>query len=315
MGRIRLRAVIRVLYGAIDHLARDDGWAMASHLALSALMAIFPFFIFVAALAGLIGHEDLATIATDRVFSVWPPEIARPIADEIHSVLTVPRGGILTVSILVTIYLASNGVEAVRIALDRAYRCRDPRSTLFRRTQSVFFVLIGAVLSLAVAVFWLLGPLAWDMLERYVKEMAPLRSSFDAWRYGLLPALLAASLMAAHLWLPARQPPVRHVWPGVAMTLVLWWVLTLAFTTYLQNLANYVSTYAGLAGVVAAIFYLYLIGLILLFGAELNAAIAKEAGEALEGEKEVTPPEVTLPMVKRRFPRFRRMRRRSRPGV
>lgn len=312
-----LARVYRVVYDAFDHLARDDGWAMASHLALSGLMAIFPFLIFVAALASFIGHAQLAESVTEMIFQAWPEEIATPIANEVRYVLTAPRrGSILTISVLVTIFLASNGVEAVRIGLNRAYRASEERSILFLRAQSIFFVLIGALLCIAIAVFGLLGPLLWTLAERALPALADYRASYYATRYLLLGLVLGAGLVAAHLWLPARRPPEPRIWPGILATLVLWWVATAVFSTYLEDFANYAITYAGLASLVAAIFYLYLMGVILLFGAEFNGALSRELGEEPADAVEVTPPEVTMPKRRKRPKRqWRRRRFRFRRGA
>ncbi len=104
---------------------------MASHVALSALMAVFPFLIFVAALAGFIGEADLADRVAALLFDTWPKEVAEPIANDVQNVLPQPHSGLLTVSVAITIYLASNGVEAVRTALNRAYRVSESRSFFF----------------------------------------------------------------------------------------------------------------------------------------------------------------------------------------
>src|SRR5260221_12431838 len=119
-----------VLGDAFGHFNDDDGWAMASHVALSALMAVFPFLIFVAALAGVIGDAGLADRVADLLFATWPKEVATPIAAEVHRVLLIPRGGPVTISIVVTVYLASNGEEAIRTALNRAYRVAETRALL-----------------------------------------------------------------------------------------------------------------------------------------------------------------------------------------
>src|SRR6476646_10103020 len=97
-----------VLGDAFGHFNDDDGWAMASHVALSALMAVFPFLIFVAALAAVVGDAGLADRVADLLFATWPKEVATPIAAEVHRVLSIPRGSsLLTASILITVYLAS----------------------------------------------------------------------------------------------------------------------------------------------------------------------------------------------------------------
>jgi membrane protein len=271
----RLRRAWIVLFDALSHFNDDDGWAMASHVALSTLMAVFPFLIFVAALAGFIGNTDLAQIVADRLFAVWPAEVAAPIAEEVHRVLSVSRGGLLTVSVLITIYLASNGVEAVRTALNRAYRVTENRNFVWRRLQSVFFVLIGAVASLALGFLGVLGPLIFAKLSEWVPPLAPFQTSFTYTGYVITSLFLAVVLISGHLWLPASRPPALRLWPGIVSTLVLWLVGATAFGLYLGRFANYVATYAGLASVVTAIFFLYLVAAVMIFGAEFNAALGR----------------------------------------
>jgi membrane protein len=282
---MEIRAIRRtydVLVTALGRMYQDDGWAMASHLALSALMALFPFLIFVAAVAGLIGQQQLADQAASLLFEAWPAEVAGPIANEVHNVLTRSHGSIITISVVVTIYLASNGVEAVRAALTRAYGTGPyTRSFIFLRLQSIGFVIIGALACLALALLGVLGPLIWELVQRseFVQRVFPsiadYRGSFEILRYGVTGILLGTALTAAHLWLPSKRRKGLRLWPGILATLVLWWIATAALATYLSTFANYVSTYAGLAGVVTVIFYLYVMALILILGAEVNAALFK----------------------------------------
>ena len=264
-----------VLADGVGHLNDDDGWAMASHVALSALMAVFPFLIFVAALAGFIGEASLAERVANLVFDTWPEDVAKPIVSDVNRVLTQSQGSLLTISILVTIYLASNGVEAVRTALNRAYRVTETRSFFFLRAQSIVFVLVGAVASLTFAFLGVLGPLLFDWVASHVPGLRPFGTTFDILRFVVTGATAAAVLIAAHLWLPAGRPPVTRLWPGILATLTLWLVAAWAFGYYLQRFANYAAYYAGLASVVTAIFFLYLVALIMIFGAEFNAALAR----------------------------------------
>lgn len=270
-----LRKVRLVVGDAFGHFNDDDGWAMSSHVALSALMAVFPFLIFVAALAGFIGRQALADRVADILFATWPEDVAGPISAEVHRVLTVPRGSLLTVSILVTVYLASNGVEAVRTALNRAYRVTENRNFLWRRAQSVFFVVIGAFASLGLAFLGLLGPIFIGRITGIVPALAPLTSAFTVSRFLVTGLVLITVLIAGHLWLPAGRPSALRLWPGIVTTLSLWILAATIFGAYIDRFANYVATYAGLAGVVAALFFLYLVAVAMIFGAEFNAAIAR----------------------------------------
>jgi membrane protein len=135
-----MRFVFSVLYDAFMRFSQDDGWAIASHIALSILTSLFPFLIFVTALAGFFGSKSLA----DEVHEVahillqtWPQQVAAPIAHEIYDVLTQPRSGLLTISVILAIYFSSSGVEAVRIGLNRAYDVRDSRPWWLMRLESI----------------------------------------------------------------------------------------------------------------------------------------------------------------------------------
>ena len=122
-----IRQSFRVLLEAFYRFNRDDGWAIASHIALSILMAMFPFLIVVTALAGFIGSVDLANEVARLIFAAWPKEVAGPLASEIHNVLTTSRGGLLTVGAVFAIYFSSSGVESLRIGLNRAYNAVETR--------------------------------------------------------------------------------------------------------------------------------------------------------------------------------------------
>jgi membrane protein len=265
----------KVVWDAFSHFNYDDGWAMSSHVALSVLMAFFPFIIFVGTVAGSIGNKALADRVAELLFSTWPQDVAGPISLQVHDVLTVPRRGLLTVSVLVTIYLASNGVEAIRTALNRAYRVTETRWFYMRRLQSVFFVIIGAFASLAFAFLLLLGPLALQRITGAVPALAPLLQVLSPASLAITALVLVIVLTSAHLFLPAQRPKALALWPGILLTLVLWTISATIFGAYIERFSNYVSTYAGLAGVVAALFFLYIIAVVMIFGAEFNAAIAR----------------------------------------
>src|SRR4030088_3486734 len=99
----------------------DDGWAIASHIALSTLMALFPFLIVLTSLAGFFGSKELADQAAGLMLQIWPQQVADSLSGEIHDVLTTTRGDALTIGLVLAVYFASNGVESLRVALNRAY--------------------------------------------------------------------------------------------------------------------------------------------------------------------------------------------------
>jgi membrane protein len=155
----RLGRGYRIAREAYSTFNAADGWAIASHIALSALMALFPFLIVVVALAGFFGSRELADEAARILLEAWPEEVAAPLALEIHGVLTSARGDILTIGVAFAIFFASSGVESLRIALNRSYAVIDKRNWLLLRLESIGYVLVGAVALLVFSFLVVLAPL------------------------------------------------------------------------------------------------------------------------------------------------------------
>ncbi len=268
--------LIRLLFDAYLKLNRDDGWAIASHIALSILTSLFPFLIFLTALAGFFGLREEADAATALIFETWPPNVAGPIAGEIHNVLTQPRGGLLTVGAVLAIYFSSSGVEALRIALNRAYDEKDTRAWWLLRLESILYVFLGAASLLAIAFLMVLAPLARALAEKHAPTlMHELEPLYAPVRYGVTTAVVGLAVLAAHKLLPAGRRSLLRVAPGLLLTLFLSLAFGAGFGAYLAAFAgNYVSTYAGLASIMIAIVFLYTLALIFIYGAELNQIVA-----------------------------------------
>ena len=269
---------LRSFQHAYAKFTRDDGWAIASHVALSTLTALFPFLIFLTTLAAFIGREEMALSATHLLFDGWPEQIAHPLSREITAVLTQPHGGLLTVSAVLSIYFSSSGVEAMRVALNRAYDARDHRPWWLLRLEAIVFVIIGAASLLVIAFLLVLAPLVWALVDRYAPEFVHhLELLKPATRYGVSTLVLGVGLIGAHTILPARRPPLPAVAPGILLTLALWLAFGVGFGDYLLHFAdNYIVTYAGLASIMMALVFLYALSAIFIFVAELNQTLRRE---------------------------------------
>jgi membrane protein len=270
-----LRMLYKVVFDALWHFSEDDGWAMASHVALSALLAVFPFLIFGTALAGFLGADQFAETAVHLIFDTWPETIAKPLSDQVVQVLTIPRGGLLTISVLAAAYFASNGVEALRVSLNRAYRVAETRPWYVTRLVSFGFVLGAVVVLAAISALLVAVPVALAFAERFFPLLENFLAIIANWRvYGTV-LFLVVGLMVFHLGLPDGRRRVIDVLPGVLLTLALWLVGALVFAYYIGTFANYAATYAGLASVMIVLVFLYMVSAIFIIGAEFNAALMK----------------------------------------
>ena len=268
--------VIRLAIDAFYLFLADDGWAIASHIALSTLMALFPFLIVVTALAGFFGSKELADQAAQIMLDVWPSEVAGPLSAEINSVLTTVRGGVLTIGVVLAVYFSSSGVESLRIGLNRAYDLEEARPWWLLRMESIGYVMVGALALIALSFLVVLEPLLFRTLLRYTPWLAAFESMLTFARFGVAIVVLVLALVIAHLWLPAGRRRLIEIWPGVIATLVLWLAGRMLFGRYLAQFANnYVTTYAGLASAMIALMFLYWCASIFIYGGELNAVLKR----------------------------------------
>src|SRR5690348_6182195 len=255
----------------------DDGWAIASHIALSTLMALFPFLIVLTSLAGFFGSKELADQAAGLLLQTWPKQVADTLSSQIHDVLTTTRGDILTVGAVLAVYFASNGVEALRVGLNRAYAVVEPRRWYWLRLESIGYTLVAAFTALAMSFLIVLGPLMIEAARRYIPLIVESNEQLlNTLRYGITVTALTAALFILHAWLPAGRRSFLQILPGIVFTLAASLVSGIGFGQYLARFANnYVSMYAGLASVIIALVFLYFTAAIFVFGGELNAAIIK----------------------------------------
>jgi len=273
----QLRYVFHVCLDAFYTFLADDGWAIASHIALSTLMAMFPFLIVLTSLAGFFGSKELADQAADLMLQTWPTQVADALAGEVHDVMTTTRTGVLTIGAVLAVYFASNGVEALRVALNRAYAVIEPRRWYWLRLESIGYTLVAAFTALAMALLIVLGPLIIEAVRRHIPLVIESNEQFlNVARYSITTAALVVALFILHAWLPAGRRGFLQILPGIVFTFVASLVSGIVFGQYLARFANnYVTMYAGLASVIIALVFLYFIAAIFVYGGELNAAIIK----------------------------------------
>jgi membrane protein len=290
----QVRYIFHVSMDAFYTFLADDGWAIASHIALSTLMALFPFLIVLTSLAGFFGSKELADQAAGLMLQIWPQQVADSLSGEIHDVLTTTRGDALTIGVVLAAYFASNGVESLRVALNRAYSVIEPRRWYWLRLESIGYTLIAAFTALAMAFLIVLGPLMLEAARRHIPLIVETNENFlNLSRYGITIAALVVALFILHARLPAGRRGFLQILPGIIFTMVASLLSGIVFGQYLARFANnYVTMYAGLASVIIALVFLYFIAAIFVYGGELNAAIIKSRlphGVSLQAAQSLKP--------------------------
>jgi membrane protein len=280
-----LRVGATVLWRAIVHFIDDGGTVLAGSIAFTSLFALFPFLIFLTTLAGQFGQEEAARRFVDLALEGLPAEVVSAIRPAIDQVVEVRRTGLMTVSILVAVWTASSGLEALRTALNYAYGIQDSRPFWWQRLQSIAFTIVMSIAILVLMIVVVAGPFIWHFLEDLLKVPASWGWLYTGVRYLLAILLLYAVIALLYQWLPNRRLRGYEILPGAAVAVVTWLITASLFSLYLQNLGRFSVTYGSLGGIVVTLMFFYLSAAIFIFGAEVNGAWRRAVADQLRAER------------------------------
>ena len=260
----------------------NDGFIHAGNLAYLSMLAIFPFFILGAAVFSAFGEEAERAATINAVLSAMPPVVGNVIEPVARDAIEARSGWLLWVGGLVGLWTVGSLIETIRDILRRAYGTHAEHAFWKYRLLSSG-VILGAVflLMLSLIAQFLIGT-AQEVIEAYFPQLVDRVSDLRLSR--IVPALgLFGSLYLIFYSLtPSKYRRQRYPkWPGVLLT-TLWWIaVTTLMPAVLRNFFSYDLTYGGLAGVMIALFFFWLVGLGVVIGAELNAALAETPEEEM----------------------------------
>jgi membrane protein len=263
----------------------NDGFIHAGNLAYLAIVALFPFFIVAAAAAHLLGQSQDAQLTVANVLHRLPPDVARTLREPINEVLTARTGPLLWLGALVGLWTAASFVETIRDILRRAYGVKFCSPFWEYRIGSILLIL-GAVMLLMIA---FAASVALSTLHHALVEWFPFAEGLGT-TLGLYRLVPAATLFVTFYALFFALTPARYrkrncrKWPG-ALLITAWWLATVEILpSVLGLLGGYSLTYGSLAGVMISLIFFFVVGLGVVTGAELNAALAESGATALKGE-------------------------------
>ncbi len=263
----------------------NDGFIHAGNLAYLAMLSIFPFFILGAAIFSLFGEEAERAAMINAVLVALPPMVGNVIEPVARDVIEARSGWLLWAGALVALWTVGSLVETIRDILRRAYGTKMTKAFWKYRIFSSG-VIIGAVLLLMLSLLAqvVIGA-AQQVIEAYFPQLVSYISDLRISR--ILPAigLFGSLYMIFYSLTPSHYRHRRYPkWPGVLFT-TLWWILvTSLMPIVLRSFFTYNLTYGSLAGIMVALFFFWLVGLGVVIGAELNAALAETPEEEELGQ-------------------------------
>jgi membrane protein len=253
----------------------NDGFTFAGNFAYLALLAVFSFFIVAAAIAGSIGQTAIGVDFVEAFLRTVPPSVARALHDPIQDAMVARTGPLLWFSAAVGLWTTASLIETIREILHRAYGVTAQRTFWEYRLTSISLIILSVFFAmLALSAQFVVAGIS-EFLGGYFPDLAENTTWFSL--SSALPFLiLFITLYLLFRLLTPRQyrPRAYPKWPGAVFISGWWLLITGLLPLFLKYAANYQLTYGSLAGVMITLIFFYLIGLGMVIGSELNAALA-----------------------------------------
>lgn len=271
----KLKHIGLVFFTAFKRMIDEDGMMAAGHIAFTAFLSLFPFLIFLAALAGFLSTEDDLENIVAMMFKFMPEEVAKAMTPVVSEVISMKPTGLLTFGFIGTLWAASSGVESLRIALNRAYKVDRKRPLWRRRLQSLFFVTLAAFLVFFMSLMVLFGPALLLLAQKIVYFSVLQEIVFNISRYVSALFVLVGAMLILHRFLPHIKQQSKYLLPGVLFTAITFLLGGTLFSAYIVNFGHYNVTYGSLGSIVISLLFFYITANLFIFGAYLNSAIGQ----------------------------------------
>ncbi|WP_156856619.1 YihY/virulence factor BrkB family protein [Oceanobacillus sp. AG] len=270
-----MKNLIPVLKEFYARMEKVDVFGLAAQLAYFFLLSLFPFLLFLFNLIGYFSLDEEVILQT--IVNYAPPQVYDLIESNIESMLQIQSGGLLSVGIIGTLWAASNGVNAVRKALNRAYEIKPKRIFIIYRLLSILLT-IGMFFVVIIA---LLLPVFGKMIGEYFFSWFGFSAEFlqiwETFRWVTSSIIFFIALVALYRLTPNRRVYFRHIVWGALFSTVGFQLVSWAFSFYVGTLGNYSTTYGSLGTVIVLMIWFYLFGMIVLIGGVLNASLHERA--------------------------------------
>ena len=271
----RRHPAVAVPLDALHGLVLHDGFDLAASIAFSALLALFPFLVFLFVLGGLVSGHEALDMLVNFLFRLMPNDVAHTLAPVIVEVVTKPPSGLVPVSLVFALWVAASALDALRLSLNHAYNITEGRWMWQLKLQSIVFVLFGSCFLLVIAFIVVVGPFLWHVVAAVLSLPVANGGLLLLGQYAVGAVLISFGVALIHLMLPMHRLELREVLPGAIATSILWLIAAALFTLYLSRLANYGATYGTLGGVVITLVFFYMSAVIFIYGAEFNASLCR----------------------------------------
>jgi membrane protein len=265
-----------------DKVSEADITGHAAEMAYRFFLAIFPFFIFLAALGGFVASAVDVRNPVDEIMNMigdsLPDDSASVLRTQLEGVIESQNGGLLTIAIVGTIWASSSAFGALMKNFNQIFGVDEDRNLFMRYAIALGLTVLSAGFIVAAFVVFFFGQLYGPQLagEIGLENTTADAISLLRWPAALILVMVA---MAFLYWMaPNTKLPIQWISPGAVFFGIAWLIATFLFGLYVSNFGSYNATYGALGGVVILLIWFYLTAFLLLLGGAINAVLAEEVG-------------------------------------
>lgn len=267
----RKRSFFSFMIYFIVKIKEDDVFALGAQLAYYLVLAFFPLLIFIMTLIGFSSLDSMQVI--EGLNAILPSNVVDLTSSIIIEVVEHQSGSILGVSAVLTVWSASSAFRAVIKGVNKAYNIKENRSFANRAIMAIictFALGFIVMLTLGLLVF---GQVIGDLLIKYVPYENILNKLWGATRYCIVIVIMIMIFAAIYRYTPSKRTEWREALPGAIVTTLGWITVSLIFSFYINNFANYSRIYGSLGAVFVLMTWLYISSIIIILGGEVNSVL------------------------------------------
>lgn len=264
--------IITLSKRTVTYFLENDMLTYAAALAYQALFSIFPFMIVLIAMLGMLDMMQFYDWIRSQTAILLPNEAMAQVERVIDDVQE-PRGGLISIGLIVALWIASGAMRVTINALNVVYKVKEGRPFWKLYPLSILYTLCIAVMLIGAAVLMVLGP---QVMEWMAEQIGIKQVVVTVWTWLRLPVALVlfmAAIAFVYYIAPDVEQRIRFITPGSVLSVVVWILTSLGFGFYIKNFADYSAVYGSIGAVIVLMMYFYISAAVLLFGAELNAVI------------------------------------------
>jgi membrane protein len=258
-------------------VVEDDAFGRAAQLAYYFTLAFFPMLIFVLSLMTFVPGADNLVLGWLR--TVMPQDAMSVVESWVKSVFRKRSGSVLSFSLVFSLWAASYGVSALMAALNKAYEVEEGRP--FWKAQ---LVALGLTITLGLMVIGgtfiiIVGEKSAGWIAEQLNLESTINLIWGVFNHVVGFAMLAGGMAIIYYFAPNVKQKWSWTVPGTLFALLAFLVASFMFSLYLRFVPSYSLTYGSLGTFIVLMIWLYLLGLIMCIGGEINAEIRRTAGE------------------------------------